>query len=292
MRNLNIVSYGLGLDSTAMLVEMHNRGMRPDLILFSDTGGEKPETYSYLPIMQAWCQRVGFPEITVVRYQPKRALYTTLEGKCLANETLPALAYGGHTCSIVFKIEVQVKHLKHHSLVQRHLAAGGRLTKLIGYDDSSADRRRRAKADRAVSKRQLQIADRVSCGQKPGADMWETQHCDYAYPLQDWGLERAQLAAIIEAAGLPVPPKSACFYCPASQPEEVVQLRLEHPELYERALRIERLARDGKHGLTTKLGLGMGNWAWESLADCDDPAKAREHLRALGVKVGAGALRP
>ncbi len=44
--SLLVVSYGVGLDSTAMLVEMHNRGMRPDLILFSDTGGEKPETYA------------------------------------------------------------------------------------------------------------------------------------------------------------------------------------------------------------------------------------------------------
>jgi 3'-phosphoadenosine 5'-phosphosulfate sulfotransferase (PAPS reductase)/FAD synthetase len=46
-----IVAYGLGVDRTAMLIEFARRSIRPDLILFADTGGEKPETYAYLPIM-------------------------------------------------------------------------------------------------------------------------------------------------------------------------------------------------------------------------------------------------
>ena len=43
-----VVAYGLGMDSTAMLIEFPPRGIRPDLILFADTGCEKPETYLYL----------------------------------------------------------------------------------------------------------------------------------------------------------------------------------------------------------------------------------------------------
>jgi hypothetical protein len=35
-----VVAYGLGVDSTAMLVEFARRGIRPDLILFADTGGD------------------------------------------------------------------------------------------------------------------------------------------------------------------------------------------------------------------------------------------------------------
>ena len=38
-----VVAYGMGVDSTAMLIGMYLRGLRPDLILFADTGGEKPE---------------------------------------------------------------------------------------------------------------------------------------------------------------------------------------------------------------------------------------------------------
>ena len=90
-----VVAYGLGVDSTAMLIEFAARGIRPDLILFADTGGEKPETYAYLPVIQEYLTRVNFPPVVTVRYQPKRAAYHTLEGQCLHTGTLPSLAYGG-----------------------------------------------------------------------------------------------------------------------------------------------------------------------------------------------------
>jgi 3'-phosphoadenosine 5'-phosphosulfate sulfotransferase (PAPS reductase)/FAD synthetase len=90
-----VVAYGLGVDSTAMLVEFAERGIRPDLILFADTGGEKPETYAYLKAIRPFLARVGFPDVTVVCYRPKRAVYASLEEQCLHTRTLPSLAYGG-----------------------------------------------------------------------------------------------------------------------------------------------------------------------------------------------------
>jgi 3'-phosphoadenosine 5'-phosphosulfate sulfotransferase (PAPS reductase)/FAD synthetase len=90
-----VVAYGLGVDSTAMLVEFANRGIRPDMILFADTGGEKPETYQYLDVIKPFLAKVEFPPVATVRYQPMRASYTTLEGQCLHTGTLPSLAYGG-----------------------------------------------------------------------------------------------------------------------------------------------------------------------------------------------------
>jgi 3'-phosphoadenosine 5'-phosphosulfate sulfotransferase (PAPS reductase)/FAD synthetase len=90
-----VVAYGLGVDSTAMLIEFAYRGIRPDLILFADTGGEKPETYAYLPVIQDYLAHVGFPAVVTVRYVPTRAVYDTLEEQCLHTGTLPSLAYGG-----------------------------------------------------------------------------------------------------------------------------------------------------------------------------------------------------
>ena len=78
-----VVAYGLGVDSTALLVEFARRGIRPDLILFADTGGEKPETYAYLPVIQRYLAGAGFPAVVTVRYRPVRAAYSTLEGQCL-----------------------------------------------------------------------------------------------------------------------------------------------------------------------------------------------------------------
>src|SRR5580658_8213180 len=63
-----VVCYGAGRDSTALLVGLWQRGIRPDLILFADVGAERQATYDFIPVMNRWLKSVGFPEITVVRY--------------------------------------------------------------------------------------------------------------------------------------------------------------------------------------------------------------------------------
>lgn len=246
-----VVSYGVGVDSTAMLIAMYQRGIRPDLILFSDTGAELPETYAYLSVINAWLESVGFPTVTVVRYQPKRAKYSTLEGKCLNNQTLPSLAFGKHSCSIVFKAYPQEKFVQGWQPAIEAWAAGQRVLKAIGYDSSDQDCRRRVKADKAVSKKAA-MGDR------------DAKRYTYLYPLQDWHLDRLACIALIEQAGLTVPCKSACFFCPASKKHEIIKLRDTHPVLFQRALKIERTAKFGKHGLKTVKGLGR-NFAWAEL---------------------------
>lgn len=264
-----VVAYGIGVDSTAMLVAMQQRGIRPDLILFSDPGGEKPETYAYLPIINAWLYKVGFPMITRVAYKPTRAPYDTLESKCLANETLPSLAFGKHSCSIVFKADPQHKFIRDWAPAQQAWAVGRRVEKCIGYDNGAQDCRRRAKADRAVAKK----------AERGDAD---TRQYEYRYLLQDWGINRAECLRLIEGVGLPVPMKSACWFCPASKKSEIVWLRDTHPVLFQRAIAMEERARNGKHGLDTVKGLGR-NFAWSDLA----------HTRAEEVVDDtAEALRP
>ena len=45
---MNIVSYGGGTNSTAMIIGLRDAGIPIDLIAFSDTGGERQETYEYI----------------------------------------------------------------------------------------------------------------------------------------------------------------------------------------------------------------------------------------------------
>ena len=61
-------------------------------------------------------------------------------------------------------------------------------------------------------------------------------------------------------AGLPAPPKSACYFCPASKKQEILWLQEHHPELLERALAIERNA---EAKLTSIKGLGR-SFAWKN----------------------------
>lgn len=50
-RPLLVPAYGIGVDSTSVLVKLKRLGIRPDLILTADVGLEWPETYAYLPII-------------------------------------------------------------------------------------------------------------------------------------------------------------------------------------------------------------------------------------------------
>ena len=137
-----VVAYGLGVNSTAMLVEFASRKIRPDLILFADTGGEKPETYAYLRVIRPFLARVGFPDVITVRYRPVRAVYHTLEQQCLHTKTLPSLAYGGKSCSIKHKREPQDRFVRGWSLAISCWRRGGKVVKVIGYDAGPSDSRR------------------------------------------------------------------------------------------------------------------------------------------------------
>jgi hypothetical protein len=238
-----IVSFGAGVDSTAMLVEFRNRGIRPDLILFADTGAEKPETYENVDRISAWCASVGFPAVVTVRYVPPRAPYRTLEGEGLHNQTLPGLAFGMKSCSLKWKVKPQQAYVRAW-LKERNLW-GRPWTNAIGLDASPADRRR--KATYALK----------SAGTLPGCTFW--------YPLQEWGITRDRCKEIIRAAGLPVPPKSSCFFCPAMKREEIADLKITHPDLYDRAIALERNFLEGKHaGKGSTKGLGRTR-AWKDL---------------------------
>lgn len=259
-----VVSYGAGVDSTAMLIGLYHRNMRPDLILFADTGAEKPGTYLQVLRMQAWLEDKGWPPIHLVRYVPPIAPYADLEGNCLANETLPSLAFGRKSCSMKWKVAPQ------HAFLRRWLN-GRPFYHAIGYDYGAADRKRRASQDRKVQwaigldsgradrKRALNRAGSTYAGGKglPGETFW--------YPLQEWGWTREQCVREIQRAGMVVPPKSSCFFCPAMKPAEIEALRDEHPDLFARALTIEQIAQTGHHGLRTVKGLGR-RFAWSDYA--------------------------
>jgi hypothetical protein len=251
-----------------MLVELARRGVRPDRILFADTGGEKPETYAYLPVVLAYLERVGFPPVVTVRYEPKTAPYRTLEGQCLHTGTLPSLAYGGKSCSIKWKRQPQDAYILRHFPPDR--MSGRRVVRALGFD-AGEGRRTYAGVVKAVG---LDAGEdhRLTWARARPADparrpsreeRLDREYFAYWYPLMDWGMDRAACERSIRDAGLPVPVKSACWFCPASKKPEVLWLRDEHPGLLRRALAVEANARPN---LTSVKGLGR-SFAWADFLD-------------------------
>ena len=59
------------------------------------------------------------------------------------------------------------------------------------------------------------------------------------YPLVDLRLSRQDCIDVIIDAGLPVPEKSGCYFCPFNSTERWRQLLDQHPTLFERAIALE-----------------------------------------------------
>lgn len=233
---MKIVAYGGGTNSTAMLVLLHEQGIRPDFITFADTGGEKPHTYEHLKVVSQWCKSIGFPEIITVKKKGIKFFEETLEENCIRKNMLPSIAYGFKTCSQKYKIQPQDMFFNNLEEAKTVWASGEKITKLIGYD---ADEDRRVKD-------------------------YDDKKYTYEYPLIEADWSREDCVNAIKRAGLPQPNKSACFFCPNSKKEEILELRIRYPDLLERALQMEKNAE-----LTSIKGLGR-NYAWADLVKFAD----------------------
>lgn len=199
-----IAAWGAGVDSTAMIVELAIRGEPIDMVLFADPGSEKQRTYAFLPLFRQWMRDRGIPS-EIVRYQPRNFKhwppYATIAENMLTNATLPSVVFGGGSCSQKWKVSAQDKWTADWEPARRCWDSGGRVTKLIGYDTSARDTQRYAHA--------------LGC---------EDPRYAYRYPLREWGWDRGRCEARIAAAGLPIPPKSSCFFCGSIKPDEVLDL--------------------------------------------------------------------
>jgi hypothetical protein len=199
-----VLAYGVGVDSTALLVELTERGTPPDLVLTADTGVEKPATYAYLDVIGPWMAARGLRH-EIVRYTPKRfkhwpPYYSLLE-MALTNATLPSKSLGGSSCSLKYKKAPQDAFLATWQPALDAWARGQKVIRLIGFDAGPRDTRR--------FKHAAQIED---------------PRYDCRYPLREWRWDRAACAERIARAGLPVPPKSSCWFCIGMTPDEVREL--------------------------------------------------------------------
>lgn len=208
----HIATYGGGVNTVAMLILLTRQGVRLDHILFSDTRGEKDETYQYIEYFNPWLLEHSQPAVTHLTPYREEGLY----GECVRLKRLPSIAYGFKSCSEKWKLRPYKAFCKANDLYPQ--------VKYKGYDAGEGARL------------------------TPRNDAGTTE----AYPLIEADLDRFDCIRLIIDAGLRVPPKSSCFFCPSMKQPEIHRLHKTAPAKMALALALEENA---QAGLTSLRGL-------------------------------------
>lgn len=198
------LSLGAGVDTTAIL-RIPEIIDQTDFVIFSDTGGEHPETYQFI---EEW---IG-PFL-----KEKKIPFYIVRGK----ENADGLEVENmEEAYLRWKI-IPIRMLRHCTAkwklkpIRKFLAEkypGEQIRMIIGI---AADE-----------------PQRINDSRWEGYTTW--------YPLVEMKLKREDCEQIIKDSGWPVPIKSGCFYCPFQRLDQWKTLRWKHRDLWERAIELEK----------------------------------------------------
>jgi hypothetical protein len=239
MTQLRTFSYGGGVQSTAALVLAAQKKIDFPVFLFCNVGddSEHPATLRYvreIAVPYAATQGVELHELRHVRRDgTEETLYRKLTRESSRSTGIPIYLEGAgaparRSCTSEFKIRRMAVWQRRHGATRAAPAITG-----LGI---SLDEFQRARTDSGIDTQVLE------------------------YPLIDMRLTRQDCMNIIERAGLPVPPKSSCWFCPFHRIPAWQKLKRETPELFDRAIALEQTLSNrsemlgrGKVFLTRKL---------------------------------------
>lgn len=215
---LRVFSFGGGVQSVAALVLAAQGKIDYRILVFSNVGNdsENPDTITYfkkhaLP----FAYQNGLLLQEVRRHPRSGEDETLLQWLTKPSKTIgiPVRmangAPGNRTCTETYKIRVVAKWLKEHGASPKYPAVLG-----MGISLDEFQRMRN------------------SSGYK---------HYAQEYPLIQLGLTRDNCRQLIIDAGLPVPPKSSCWFCPYHRLSEWEEIRRTKPRLFQQAVDLEKL---------------------------------------------------
>lgn len=211
------ISYGGGVQSTAMLVLAAQERIDFRLAIFSNVGNdsEHPETIEYFNnVAKPYAAQHGIElvELKKTGKGKEQTLWEKLIKEDSRSIGIPVRmsdsgAPGRRNCTVEFKIKRVASELKRRGATPQNPAVVALGISLEEYQRM-----------------------RTSSG---------IPYQTLAYPLIDLRIDRAGCEQIIAKAGLPVPPKSSCFFCPYHTIAYWKKMKQTHPELFEKSVLLE-----------------------------------------------------
>lgn len=201
MKELHIVSYGAGVDSTAMIFWLLKNKKPIDYVVFSDTGDEIKESFVTLDLMEKFLNKLEIPLVTV---KPKNR---TLKQRCEDRRVIPDRIK--RWCTRDAKITPIFAFY-------RKLIADGVCDKVNQYLGYNAKEKRRLKPDPK-----------------------KAPYVHNLYPLYYAGITKQDCHSIIKEAGFPPVIKSGCKFCPHNNLERWFWLWQNYPVDFDAAIAFE-----------------------------------------------------
>jgi len=216
---LRVFSYGGGVQSTAALVLAAQGTIDFKTFLFCNVGedSENPATLDYVrDYARPFAEKhdIEFIELQRTRFGEPETIYQRLTRPGSRSIGIPVRmagsgAPGNRACTGDFKIKVIAKWLREHGATPLSPATCG-----LGI---SLDEWQRMRSESGIAYEKLE------------------------YPLIDLRMDRAASAADYRRAGLPVPPKSSCWFCPFHSLQVWQEMRQNQPVLFQKACELEQL---------------------------------------------------
>ncbi len=220
---LRVLSLGAGVQSSTVAMMMkHGEIEKADAMIFADTGAEPAAVYRWLVWLVAEIGSI----VPFYKVQYLSGLTKHLEGSCRGESsarTPPMFTINpdgsrgmlNRTCTDRFKIRPIEKKIR--SL----LVKGQRCVSIRGI---SCDEMQRA---------------------RPSSSKW----MDVEYPLINLGMTRQDCKSWMLRHGYPLPPRSACVYCPYRCNVEWQKMRDLAPDDWAEACRMDELMRHNLKGI-------------------------------------------
>lgn len=258
---VRLFSFGGGVQSTAVMVLQAQRKIVPyDCFVFANVGddSENPATLDYVEThAKPFAAAHGIPFVEVQKVRRGGEQDTLVQFIERTERSIPARmsngAPGNRTCTSEFKIKVVDKWVKDAGYSHAVIGLGisiDEFSRVRGENWEAVYRKPKDKELRELWINTLRRWTGLPVDLLPlniKIDFWKRRE----HPLIDLRISRHKCVDIIQHSGLPVPPKSSCFFCPFTRRAEWIEMKRETPELFEEAVRIEHII-NAKRGLLEK----------------------------------------
>ncbi len=261
---IHILSLGAGVQSSVLAL-MAARGEitpMPVAAIFADTGDEPESVYAWL----AWLEtQLPFPvyrvQKGVLSVDALKIVRSKKSGNLYMKGLIPAFVKAedgsvsllGRKCTSSYKIEVilaKMRELVRPALLEWRRKKGrkGRLSekqKEQGWSLFTPE------PPPPIVHQWIGISTDEADRMKPSRHGWLKS----TWPLIDAGMSRADCLRWMEGRNYPVPPRSACRYCPFHSDEEWQRQKVEEPAEFAKSVQFERDMQEAARNQTALKGV-------------------------------------